>query len=115
MLGRKDRGAISYRSGTQTAPTDCAFLPNGDLLVLERGVVLVSFAARLVRVRAADVRPNAEMTGEVLFESTGGDLDNMEGLAVHPGPDGKPRITIVSDNNFNDWERTLLLEFSLAD
>ena len=115
VLGRKDRGAIAYRSGTQTAPTDCAFLPNGDLLVLERGVVLVSFAARLVRVRAADVRPNAEMTGEVLFESTGGDLDNMEGLAVHPGPDGKPRITIVSDNNFNDWERTLLLEFSLAE
>jgi len=115
VLGRKDRGAIAYRSGGQTAPTDCAFLPNGDLLVLERGVVLVSFAARLVRVPAADVRPNAEMAGEVLFEGTGGDLDNMEGLAVHPGPDGKPRITIVSDNNFNDWERTLLLEFSLPE
>ena len=115
LLGRKDRGGISYRSGDQTAPTDCAFLPNGDLLVLERGVVLVSFAARLVRVPATEVRPGAEMTGTVVFEGVGGDLDNMEGLAVHPGPDGASRITLISDNNFNDWERTLLLEFSLRD
>ena len=89
------------------------FLPNGDLLVLERGVVLVNFAARLVRIKAADVRPGTEMTGEVLFEATGGDLDNMEGLAVHQTAGGETRITLVSDNNFNDWERTLLLEFAL--
>jgi hypothetical protein len=104
---------MRYRSGNSTNPTDCAFLPNGDLLVLERGVVLVNFAARLVRIRAADVKPGAQMQGEVLFEAVGGDLDNMEGLAVHPGPDGRTRITLVSDNNFNDWERSLLLEFTL--
>jgi hypothetical protein len=38
----------------------------------------------------------------------------MEGVAVHPGPGGETRITLISDNNFNDWERTLLLEFALA-
>ena len=52
------------------------------------------------------------MTGEVLFAGVGGDLDNMEGLAVHEAPSGQTRITLVSDNNFNDWERNLLLEFS---
>ncbi len=30
-------------------------------------------------------------------------------------PDGATRITLVSDNNFNDWERSLLLEFSLPE
>ena len=113
LLGRNDKGPLSYRSGTATDPTDCAFLPNGDLLVLERGVVLVNFAARLVRIKAADVKPGTEMQGEVLFEATGGDLDNMEGLAVHQTADGETRIALVSDNNFNDWERSLLLEFSL--
>jgi hypothetical protein len=112
LLGKNDKGPMSYRSGDATSPTDCAFLPNGDLLVLERGVVLVNFAARLVRIKAADVRPGAEMKGEVLFEMAGGDLDNMEGLAVHQ-TGGETRITLVSDNNFNDWERSLLLEFTL--
>ena len=83
--------------------------------MLERGVVLVNFAAKLLRVRAADVRPNAEMQGEILFEGVGGDLDNFEGLAVHTLPSGETRITLVSDNNFNDWQRNLLLEFTLAD
>ena len=115
LLGKNDKGPVSYRSGDVTSPTDCAFLPNGDLLVLERGVVLVNFAARLVRIKAADVKPGAEMQGDVLFEATGGDLDNMEGLAVHQTQAGGTRITLVSDNNFNDWERSLLLEFALAE
>ena len=115
LLGKNDRGPLTYRSGDGTNPTDCAFLPNGDLLVLERGVVLINFSAKLVRVRAADVHPGARMEGEILFEGVGGDLDNMEGLAVHPGPDGQTRITMISDDNFNDWERSLLLEFTLPD
>jgi hypothetical protein len=113
LLGKTDKGPLSYRSGDGTDPTDCAFLPNGDLLVLERGVSLLAFSVRLVRIKADDVKPGAQMTGDVLFAGTGGDLDNMEGLAVHQTPTGKTRITIVSDNNFNDWERSLLLEFSL--
>jgi hypothetical protein len=34
---------------------------------------------------------------------------------VHPGPDGQTRITLISDDNFNEWERNLLLEFTLPD
>lgn len=115
LLGKNDRGPLTYRSGDGTNPTDCAFLPNGDLLVLERGISLINFTAKLMRVPAADVKPNAQMTGEILFEGVGGSLDNMEGLAVHPGPDGGTRITLISDSNFNDWERNLLLEFTLPD
>lgn len=113
LLGHADRGALSYVSGSGTSPTDCAFLPNGDLLVLERGVALVSFAMRLVRIAAADVVAGAQMKGEVLLDTVGGDLDNMEGVAVHQRADGAVRIVLVSDNNFNDWERNLLFAFSL--
>jgi hypothetical protein len=83
--------------------------------VLERGIALITFQMRLKRIPAADVKPGAHMQGEVLLESSGGDIDNMEALAVHTGPDGATRITLVSDNNFNDWERNLLLEFSLPE
>jgi hypothetical protein len=113
LLGRNDRGPLSYISGPGLNPTDCAFLPNGDLLVLERGIGLFLFRMRLVRIPAADVRPDTHMSGEVLLETTGPDIDNMEAVATHIAPDGSTRITLVSDNNFNDWERSLLLEFSL--
>jgi hypothetical protein len=115
LLGVNDRGPLSYVSSEGTDPADCAFLPNGDLLVLERGLQLVSFHMRLKRVKAEDVRPGAHMEGEILLESSGGDIDNMEGVAVHTAPDGSTRISIISDNNFNDWERSLLLQFSLPD
>jgi hypothetical protein len=115
LLGVNDRGPLTYASHPGTDPTDCAFLPNGDLLVLERGIALITFHMRLKRVPAAEVRPGAHLQGEILLESSGAAIDNMEALAVHTAPDGSTRITIVSDNNFNDWERNLLLEFSLPD
>lgn len=113
MLGRADTGPLSYRPGPGLNPTDCAFLPDGDLLVLERGVALLAFGMRLVRIPAAEVRPGATLQGDVLIEGVGGDIDNMEAVAVHTGPGGETRIIIASDNNFNDWQRNLLLEFSL--
>jgi len=115
LLGRNDKGPLSYISGDGTNPTDCAFLPNGDLLVLERGIAFLSFNMRLFRIPAAEVKPGAHLRGAELLYASGADIDNMEALAVHPGPDGRMRITIVSDNNFNDWERNLLLEFSLPE
>lgn len=115
LLGQNDKGPLSYLSSEGTDPTDCAFLPNGDLLVLERGVAFFTFSMKLKRVPAAEVKPGARMEGELLLESTGPDIDNMEAVAVHAGPDGRPRITLISDNNFNDWERSLLLEFSLRE
>jgi len=114
LLGRNDKGPLSYVSANGMSPTDCAFLPNGDLLVLERGIGLLSFTMRLVRIPADAVKPEAHLNGFELIEASGPDIDNMEALAVHPGPDGETRITLMSDDNFNDWERTLLYEFSLA-
>ena len=114
LLGQNDKGPLSYQSSPSVNPTDCAFLPNGDLLVLERGVQFLTFTMTLRRVPAAEVRPDNLMVGEVLLQASGGTIDNMEAVAVHTAPDGETRIVIGSDNNFNDWERNLLLEFALA-
>jgi hypothetical protein len=115
LLGQNDKGPIGLVNTPVVNPTDCKFLPNGDLLVLERGVSMLSFVMNLRRIPAAEVRPGATMNGELLLSATGGSIDNMESLLVHTAPDGEMRIVIGSDNNFNDWQRSLLLEFALAE
>ena len=115
LLGQNDKGPVSYQAHAGLYPTDCSFLPNGDLLVLERGVSVLAFSMALLRVRAADVYPGNVMVGELLLSASGTAIDNMEALAVHGAPDGETRILIGSDNNFIDWQRSLLLEFALPE
>ncbi|MGV8856007.1 MAG: esterase-like activity of phytase family protein [Devosia sp.] len=114
LIGGKDKGAISYAATPGIYPSDCVFLPDGDLLVLERGLNLLTFSMALRRIPAAEVRAGNLMVGELLLAANGSAIDNMESLAVHQAPGGETRILIGSDNNFNDWERSLLLEFSLV-
>jgi hypothetical protein len=95
--------------------TDLAFLPDGDVLLLERRFSLLGgFGVRLRRVEASAIRPGARVDGAVIYESDAShQVDNMEGLAVHE-EDGETILTLISDNNFNSFQRTLLLEFALA-
>ncbi len=113
MRGYRDRGKFSIVKAEGLNPTDCAFLPDGDMLLLERGTGLLGFVMQVRRIAAEDVKPGAAISGEIVLSASGGAIDNMEGIAVHEGPDGETRITLVSDDNFSDWERTLLLEFGL--
>ncbi|KKB10921.1 hypothetical protein VE25_15405 [Devosia geojensis] len=113
LLGNRDRGPVSYRGSSGLYPTDCVFLPDGDLLVLERGTAMLSFIMALIRVPAGEVRPDNTMRGEELLRVVGGDIDNMEGIAVHETPGGETRIVLVSDDNFSTWQRNILLEFAL--
>ncbi|MGV3651462.1 MAG: esterase-like activity of phytase family protein, partial [Devosia sp.] len=113
LLGQNDKGPIGYVNSPVVNPTDCAFLPNGDLLVLERGLALITFTMKLRRVPADQVRAGMVMAGETLLEIGGSDIDNMEGVEVFAGPGGETRIALVSDNNFNDWQRSVILTFAL--
>ncbi len=113
MLGNKDRGRFSIKKTKSMNPTDCAFLENGDLLILERGISFLSFSMQLRLIKAEKVQPKALLEGEVILSARGSkNIDNMEGLAVYKDANDKERIIIISDDNFNDWERTLFLEFS---
>ena len=114
LLGQRDAGPISYAASRGLYPTDCAFLPSGDLLVLERGVSVLGFSMALRLVPAGEVLPGAVMNGRAVLTASGSAIDNMEALMVHKAPGGETRIVLGSDNNFNDWQRSLLLEFALA-
>lgn len=113
LLGQKDQGPLTYQSTRGVNPTECAFLANGDLLVLERGLSMLNFSMNLRRVPAADVRPGVVMAGQLLLSASGAAVDNMEAMAVYTAPSGETRIVIGSDDNFSGFQRTMVLEFGL--
>lgn len=95
--------------------TDIVFLPDGDLLLLERRFNLRDLVGmRLRRFAAAEIVPGAVLTGEILLEADYSfQIDNMEALTVHLTPDGETILTVLSDNNRSLLQRTLLLRFRL--
>ncbi len=96
--------------------TDAAALPDGGLVVLERyfaGIVQGVFM-RIRRIDTADIKPGARLEGEVLYETESGRMvDNMEAIAVHTGEDGRTILTVMSDDNYNPIQRTLLMRFAM--
>ncbi len=96
--------------------TDVKGLKDGGLMVLERRFIrsALRLDIRLRLVRARDIAPGARLTGEVLLDAGQKfTIDNFEGLAVSETPDGETIITLISDDNFNFFQRTLLVQFLL--
>jgi hypothetical protein len=96
--------------------TDAAALPDGGLVVLERhfaGIMRGVFM-RIRRIDGADIKPGARLDGDVLYETEGGRMvDNMEAIAVHTDDDQRVILTIMSDDNYNPIQRTLLMRFAM--
>ncbi|VAW10338.1 hypothetical protein MNBD_ALPHA09-2186 [hydrothermal vent metagenome] len=116
ILGGPRPGPIWLSAPGGYSATGIAFLPGGDLVVLERRLGnLFDFSIRLRRIAAATIQPGATLAGEVLFE--GGlayQIDNLEGIAVHETDAGEIRLTLVSDDNFSPIQQTLLLQFAIT-
>jgi hypothetical protein len=96
--------------------TDAAFMPDGDLLILERRFGMrEGIGMRMRRLSEEHIRPGAALDGPVLIEADNRfQIDNMEGLAVRAGPNGETLVAMVSDDNHSLLQRTLLLEFVLG-
>jgi hypothetical protein len=113
VVGGPRAGAFSIRRHGLYDITDAAFLPNGDLFILERLFSLAEgIGMRIRRLSANDIRPGATVDGPVvLVDDHLFQIDNMEGMALRPLPSGDVLITLVSDNNHNLLQRTLILQF----
>lgn len=116
ILDGPQRGAFAVVRKDPYAVTDGAFLPNGDLLLLERRFSFGSGLGMQIRRIAGDtIKPGAVVDGEVIFEADmRHQIDNMEGLDVVVRPDGEVRVIVVSDDNHSILERNLMLEFRLT-
>lgn len=96
--------------------SDCAILPPGDLLLLERRISPVRGAAiRIRRIPLSELKADAVVDGRPVIEADlAYQIDNMEGIAVHRNAAGETIITLISDDNFLLIQRTLLLQFAVV-
>ncbi|MBA69017.1 MAG: hypothetical protein CML30_09085 [Rhizobiales bacterium] len=97
--------------------TDGDFLPDGDLVLLERRFSIAGgLGMRIRRLPGESIKPGATVEGEVLLDADFGyQIDNMEGLAVSTDADGVSYLTLISDDNHSILQRNLLLEFKLVE
>ena len=95
--------------------TDADLTEDGHVILLERFFSPLTGPKMAVRrLRLEDIKPDATVSAEVLMTATfAQQIDNMEGLSITPGEDGKPVLNIISDDNFNAIQRTLWLRFRL--
>ena len=107
---------FTYRPPAGYRVTDGVALPDGRLLLLHRWVGLPNgFAAKLAIIATDDIAKNRTVKGPVIATIAAPLLtDNMEGVAVTN--EGKDTIIwLISDDNFNIFQRTLLMKFRLSE
>lgn len=111
------KGQFRVAKHDDFAVTDGTFLPNGDLILLERRFNFAQgIGMRIRRVAGADLKPGALIEGELLLDAgMTYQIDNMEGIDAVTMDDGSIHLFIVSDNNHSFLQRNLMLEFKLAD
>ena len=109
------KGVFKVRRTDGFDVTDGVFLPNGDLVLLERRFSLASgIAMRLRRFAGDTVKAGALIDGEVLAQADlAYRIDNMEGLDAWTRADGATILSVLSDDNQSFLQRTLYLEFRL--
>jgi hypothetical protein len=117
LIGGSTPGAFAIKRASRYDVTDAALLPGGNMLLLERRFGWdTGLAVRIRRIALGEIKPGALADGTVLFEADlGYEIDNMEGLSVHRAAGGEIVLTLVSDDNFSVIQRTLLLQFTLAE
>lgn len=105
---------LTYMSGEGFKPTGAVTLANGDVVFVERRFPLLS--ARVRKAAAGALEPGAEIEAVELARFQGSlTFDNMEGIDAREGPNGETLIYLLSDDNFNGLQRTLLMMFEVTE
>lgn len=124
--GRQDNPFPIYRLRGQTwdvpfqvsriggfLPVGADVGPDGKLYLLERDFRgLSGFASR---IRRFDLDSGAVVPGETLFETPAGLHDNLEGISIWRDAKGSLVASMISDDNFNFFLRTEIVEYRLPD
>jgi hypothetical protein len=114
ILSGPRAGTFSIRRIGEFDITDGAFLPDGDLVILERLFSLSEgVGARLRRIPSDQMAPGKTADGPVLLTAglESHRIDNMEGLSLRREADGGISVFILSDDNQSFLQQTLLLKF----
>lgn len=117
VLGGPHKGVFTVRRSDGFDITDGAFLPDGDLLLLERSFSMAQGVKMRIRRIAADTIGRGKLAdGSVLMQADMNyQIDNMEALDVWRREDGATMVSLMSDDNHSILQRNLYLEFRLLE
>jgi hypothetical protein len=117
LVGGPSPGQFSVHRTDSYDISDAVVMPTGDIFVLERKFSwLAGVGIRIRRIALASIAPGALVDGPAIFEADLGlEIDNMEGIDAHVTEQGETVLTLISDDNFSPIQRTLLLQFTLAE
>lgn len=101
---------ISRRGGFLAVGADIG--PDGRFYLLEREFTGFGFRSR---VRRFDISEDALDNETTLLESGVLRHDNLEGIAVWRDETGSIRLTMISDDNFNAFQRTQIVEYTVPE
>jgi hypothetical protein len=115
ILEGPQKGVFKVRRSGDFDITDGAFLPDGDLLLLERSFRMADgVKMRLRRIPGESIVRGAVVDGPVLLEADMAyQIDNMEAMDVWTRDDGALIVSLMSDDNHSLLQRNLYLEFVL--
>jgi len=108
--------SFGYRPPDGYKPTDAALLPNGKIIILHRRIsfpegfrvkIGILDPAKIISTETVNSKIIATLKSPIL-------VDNFEGITVS-NENGKIIIWIISDNNFNILQRTILMKFALSE
>jgi hypothetical protein len=113
ILGGPTPGIFAIKRIGSFEVSDAAISPSGHLVVVERFFRFISgIHLRIRAIPLAEIRPGVVADGKVILEADGAfEIDNMEALAITKNAAGETLLTLISDNNFNYFQRTVLLRF----
>ncbi len=108
--------AFNYATIPDFRITAIAALPDGSLVTLERAFdMLRGVRVRVMHFDTAQLVPGGTVTATELARlATPYAVDNLEGVAATTGPRGETLLWLISDDNFNPLQRTILLLFEMA-
>lgn len=116
VLSGPQKGIFTVKRLDDYDITDGAFLPNGDLLLLERSFsIATGVGMRLRRIPEKNIAGGVKAAdGEIVLQaSMRYQIDNMEGMDVWTRADGATMVSLMSDDNHSMLQRNLYLEFRL--
>jgi hypothetical protein len=107
--------SFHYAAIPDFRPTAIAVLPGGGLVTLERAFDVVrGVRVRVMRFDASQIVPGNIVRAEELARlAVPYAVDNLEGIAATRGSRGETLVWLLSDDNFNRAQRTILLLFEL--
>jgi len=116
VLSGPRKGVFTVKRSDKFDITDGAFLPDGDLLLLERSFSMAEgVGMRLRRIPAELVgKGTVAADGPVMLQADMSfQIDNMEAMDVWKRADGATMVSLMSDDNHSMLQRNLYLEFRL--